>query len=113
MNMNKQKLLSDWLTLKPTETADGSNTSCDNTNGEPHSFQPHQMGSTTHALMRMRLVKQGMMLMWIIQTLRLSKCLVHKMVSNKVDVEHDDIELEQGHGDNVDDTVSTCTVDTD
>ena len=23
------------------------------------------------------------------------------MVSNKVDVEHDDIELEQGHGDNV------------
>ena len=43
MNMNKQKLLSDWLSLKPTETADGSNTSCDNTNGEPHSFQPHQM----------------------------------------------------------------------
>ena len=42
MNMNKQKLVSDWLSLKPTETADGSNTSCDNTNGEPHSFQPHQ-----------------------------------------------------------------------
>ena len=37
----------------------------------------------------------------------------HKMVSNKVGVEHDDIELEQGHGDNVDDNVSTCTVDTD
>ena len=57
MNMNKQKLLSDWLILKPTETADGSNTSCDDTNCEPHSFQPHQMGSTTRALMIMRLVK--------------------------------------------------------
>ena len=42
---------------------------------------------------------------------------MHKMESNNDDVEHDDIELEQDvdndHGDDVDETVSTCTVDTD
>ena len=64
--MKNQKLLSDWLILKPAETADWSNTSYDDTNCEPHSLQPYQMVSTTNAMTRMRLLKWGMILMWIV-----------------------------------------------
>ena len=61
--MKNQKLLSDWLILKSAETADWSNKSCDDTNCEPHSLLPYQMGSTTNAMTRMRLVKRGMIFM--------------------------------------------------
>ena len=114
----KQKLLSDWLTLKPAETTDGSNTSCDGTNGEPHSLQPLQMSSTTTCTDEN---ETGQMRNDIdvdsldFEAEQMSDAQECEQQGD--DPEHDDIELEQdvdkGHGDDVDETVSTCTIDTD